>query len=289
MRAQSSPFLGRGLFTGERTSVTLAPAASGGIVFQRRDLPGRPEVAASLARVIASPEAIGLPRGFPLRNTTLKSDEDPQCFVMTVEHVLSALWAMSVTDAIVVVDGPEVPILDGSAHDFAAHLLSDGMGAIGHVDAIVIREPVRVEDGRGGVIEAVPTPDPVPTFTYRLDYGPGAPIEPQEFSWSGNEGLYYSQVAGARTFSLRAEAEAMQKAGLFKDFGPEDLLVVGDDGRPIANAFRFHDEPARHKLLDLIGDLALLQRPIDGVVTATRSGHALTHEFSRAVMERWGE
>jgi UDP-3-O-[3-hydroxymyristoyl] N-acetylglucosamine deacetylase/UDP-3-O-[3-hydroxymyristoyl] N-acetylglucosamine deacetylase/3-hydroxyacyl-[acyl-carrier-protein] dehydratase len=195
---------------------------------------------------------------------------------------------MSVTDAIVVVDGPEVPILDGSAHEFAAYLLADGMGAIGHIDSIVIREAVRVEDGRGGVIEAMPTSDPVPTLTYKLDYGPGAPIEPQEFSWSGNEGLYYSQVAGARTFSLRPEAEAMQNAGLFRDFGPEDLLVVGDDGRPISNAFRYHDEPARHKLLDLIGDLALLHRPIEGVVTATRSGHALTHEFSRMLAERWG-
>lgn len=286
--SQTVAINGRGLFTGEHTSVIIAPASAGGILFQRRDLPGRPSVEAVIANVAKDPAHAGLPKNFPARNTILVSPDDPACVVLTVEHIMSALGALGVTDAIIAVEGPEIPILDGGAADFAANILHIGLGAIGWVEPITLPREVVVEDGRGGKIVGQPTSDPVAEFTYELEYGPGSPIHPQTASWAGDVGVYLGQVAPARTFCLRAEAEAMKAAGLFKDFSPSDLLVFDDDGSPIENAMRFHDEPARHKLLDLIGDLALLGGPLLANVTATRSGHALTHAFCRAVLEARG-
>ena len=287
--SQTVSINGRGLFTGEHTSVIIAPASAGGIRFQRRDLPGRPEVDALIANVAKDPAEAGLPAGFPARNTILVNRDEPGCSVLTVEHVLSALWALGVTDAIVAVDGPEVPIMDGGASEFVANMLHVGLGNIGWVDPIELTREIAVEDGKGGRIVGRPTSDPVPEFIYELDYGANAPIPPQAASWSGDTGAYVSQVGPARTFCLQAEAEAMRRMGLFKDFTPEDMLVIDDKGSAIDNAFRYHDEPARHKLLDLIGDLALAGVPIHGQITATRSGHALTHAFCRellAVSER---
>lgn len=283
LASQTITLRGRGLFSGVMTSVVIAPAPRGGIVFHRFDLPGRPSVRASLENVISKPEAIGLPADFPLRNTTLLSSDDPPCWVMTVEHILSALAALDVYDAIIAVDGPEVPILDGSAADFLQNMLHVGLGNIGWTEPITIDRELTVEDGKGGRITCRPTTDPVSTFTYQLDYGAGAAILPQEASWSGDTGIYLGQVAPARTFCLEKEAQAMRAAGMFRDFSPSDLLVFDSNGSPIDNALRYHDEPARHKLLDLIGDLALLGRPILGEITATRSGHALTHELSRMI------
>jgi UDP-3-O-acyl-N-acetylglucosamine deacetylase len=123
-------------------------------------------------------------------------------------------------------------------------------------------------------------------YRYELDYGAGAPIVAQAAEWDSGEGdsaeTYAREVAPARTFCLESEARAMQAAGLFKGLSPRDLLVIGERG-PIENQYRFENEPARHKLLDLIGDLALAGRPLVGEVVATRAGHALNHEMAVAL------
>ncbi|MFZ4573237.1 MAG: UDP-3-O-acyl-N-acetylglucosamine deacetylase [Phycisphaerales bacterium] len=283
--AQTVPLAGRGLFSGEHTSAIVAPASSGGIRFQRRDLPGRPTVEARIENVARTPAQAGLPEGFPARSTILVSQEDPACTVMTVEHVMSALTALGVTDAIIAVDGPEIPILDGGASDFVTFMLGVGLGNIGWVEPIVVTREIVVEDGTGGRITASPTDEQVSEFNYFLDYGTTSPIHAQSASWSGDTGVYVGQVAPARTFCLKAEAEAMKRMGLFKDFEPSDLLVIDDDGTPIDNAMRYHDEPARHKLLDLIGDLGLAGAPLLARITAERSGHALNHALVRAVLD----
>jgi UDP-3-O-acyl-N-acetylglucosamine deacetylase len=150
--SQTVSINGRGLFTGEHTSVIIAPASAGGIRFQRRDLPGRPEVDALIANVAKDPTEAGLPAGFPARNTILVNRDEPGCSVLTVEHVLSALWALGVTDAIVAVDGPEVPIMDGGASEFVTNMLHVGLGNIGWVDPIELTREIAVEDGKGGRI-----------------------------------------------------------------------------------------------------------------------------------------
>jgi UDP-3-O-acyl-N-acetylglucosamine deacetylase len=287
--AQTAPISGRGLFSGTESTIIIAPAARGGIVFRRRDLSGQPEVSATVNNLVTDPTEIGLPRGFPARNTMLCDPQEKSCFIMTVEHVMSALAGIGVTDAVVVIDGIEVPILDGGAAAFAEHVLHCGLGAVGFVEPMIIDREFVVEDGRGGKIVAQPTTEACSQFVYELDYGPGAPIEAHRAEWFGDPGVYYGQIAPARTFCLESEANAMRQAGMFEHFTPSDLLVIGDNGVPLDNAFRFHDEPARHKLLDLIGDLALIGRPISGVVHASKSGHALTHRLSRALLSAYGE
>jgi UDP-3-O-acyl-N-acetylglucosamine deacetylase len=98
----------------------------------------------------------------------------------------------------------------------------------------------------------------------------------------GDAKAYIGQVAPARTFSTLAEAQAMRQMGMFAQFTPKDLLVIGPDG-PVDNALRYPDEPARHKVLDMVGDLSLCGRAIIGRVVATRSGHWLNHEMARAL------
>ena len=223
----------------------------------------------------------------PPRNTTLMLGVAGGPVAATVEHVLSALAGMGAWDACIVLEGDEVPIDDGSALAFVALARGVGRGLSAHAarpDPIVLRERVEVRDANGAWIVGEPL-DGV-EYAYELDYGPGAPIAPSRAVWRGDAGAYEREIAPARTFSLRAEAEAARAAGLFAHLTPAEMVVVGDDGLPMANAWRMEHEPATHKLLDLIGDLALLGRPLHARVTAHKSGHAMTHEFCRRVAGR---
>ncbi len=229
----------------------------------------------------------------PPRNTTLVLGVTGSPVAATVEHVLSALAGMGVWDACIVLEGDEVPIDDGSALAFvelASHLKRAGLGGMGAADAdpIVLRERVEVRDASGGSGGSgawiVGEPLDGVEYAYELDYGPGAPIAASKAVWRGDSEEYAREIAPARTFSLRGEAEAARAAGLFAHLTPAEMVVVGDDGLPMANAWRMENEPSKHKLLDLIGDLALLGRPLHAKVTAHRSGHAMTHEFCRRVL-----
>jgi UDP-3-O-acyl-N-acetylglucosamine deacetylase len=177
-------------------------------------------------------------------------------------------------------DGPEVPIDDGSAKAFVAML--SGLDRGEDVEPIIPSREIVVIEGASS-IRITPRRERGLRYTYVLDYGPDSPIKPQEATWEGDPREYELEIAPARTFSLVHEVQYAQKFGLFSRFTPRELLVVGADGQPIENAWRFANEPARHKLLDLIGDLALLGRPLQAEVVATRSGHALTHRASREV------
>jgi UDP-3-O-acyl-N-acetylglucosamine deacetylase len=210
--------------------------------------------------------------------------------VQTVEHVMSALAGLGVTDALVEVTGPEIPIGDGSARPFVETISGAGLAAPtldGAEEPVRIEEPVVIGDA-AAKIEALPSSDGRIglELTYRLEYPPGAPIPPQEasiFIPLGEPAAGYgAEVSGARTFCLAQEAEMMRKAGMFAHLSPKDMLVIGPAG-PIDNAYRFPNEPARHKLLDLVGDLALCGRPVIGRVVATRTGHAHNHAMARAL------
>jgi len=277
--ARDASVSGVGLFTAAPAHCTIRPAEPGsGVSFRRLDAPDTPPfpaLRASLSDVPVHPAF----RAIDPRCTTLGP---PGAEVATAEHLLSALAGLGVTDALVEVRGPELPILDGSAAPFVRAILDAGLRDADPPPApITLRAPVVVED-RGATITA----EPADAFSasYALDYGPGAPIPPQRAAWSGNPAAYAEQIAPARTFCLRAEAEAMRAAGLFAHLTTRDMLVLDASG-PIDNALRFPDEPARHKLLDLIGDLALLGRPLLARVHAGRSGHALTHRLTAAILE----
>ncbi len=270
---------GVGLFTAAAARCTIRPSGPGtGVLLRRSDVPGAPPFPAALASLSDRPVHPAF-RAIDPRCTTLGP---AHAGVSTVEHVLSALAGLGVTDALVEVSGPELPILDGSAAPFVGAILDAGLHEIAPPSApIRLRAPVVVEAG-GATIAA----EPADAFSasYSLDYGPGSPVPAQRAEWSGDPSAYAAEIAPARTFCLRAEAEAMRAAGLFAHLTPRDMLVL-DAAGPIDNTLRFPDEPARHKLLDLIGDLALLGRPLLARVRAERSGHALTHRLTGAILD----
>jgi len=274
------PFQGRGLFGAQPARLALRRGpVGGGLVFAL----GRARLPASVDRVTTDTSWAGLPRGVPVRNTTLASSDGVHV-VATVEHVLSALAGAGIWDAVIEIDGPETPILDGSAADFARALGAAGWCGTADATPLRLAGPIEVRDASGATITATPR-ERGGSFTYHLNYGPASPLRPQTASWrQGDVAEYLARVAPARTFSLEAEAAAARAAGLFAHLTPRDMLVIGPDGLPVDNAFRFPDEPARHKLLDLIGDLALLGRPLAADVIATRSGHTLAHAFCRAAL-----
>jgi len=283
------PLHGVGLFTGKRCSVTIRPSGDGGAggVLFRRLLPGgHVDIPALLRHVTSDTAWSGLPKGVPVRNTTLAASPaaiTTGACVATVEHLLSALAGLGVADALIEVEGPEVPILDGSALGFVEALKPTVSPGHGSGPTIVIRHEATVTDPSGAYIRA--SPGIGCSMTYRLDYGAGSPLPAQQATWDGSAEGFVHGIAPARTFSLLHEARAAQEMGLFKHLTPREMLVIGSDGRPVENTLRFSDEPARHKLLDLIGDLSLLGGRIEGKVVAYRSGHALAHELGRAILE----
>ncbi len=274
--AQSASLSGCGLFSGQPASLTIAPGSAGcGIVFDIAQL----RIPATIDALSHRPVHPAFSQLKP-RCTTLGSGDHS---VATIEHIMSALAGLGITDAIIHVESqsehPEIPIFDGSSKPMVDAILAAGLRTLdGSVEPIILSQPIRVGDGNASIVIE---PSSSASYTYNLDY-PGTSIAAASVTWSGDRDEYIEHVAPARTFSLQHEAQAMQSAGLFSHLSPSDMLVIGPDG-PIDNAYRLPDECARHKLLDLIGDLALVGAPLIARVIATRSGHALAHEAALAI------
>ncbi len=262
---------GVGLFTGQRAVATLKPGPVGqGIVFVRTDLPGAPSIPATVEHLVDRP-----------RRTTIRKGD---AIVETVEHLLSALAGMQVDNAVVEIEGVEVPAVDGSAAPFV-----EAIARVGTVEQelprrpIVVREPLALREGDATIV-ALPSGGGTADFIYDLDYGPEAPLPRQAHAFLLDPERFATQIAPARTYALHEEARLMQQRGMCAHLTTRDMLVIGENG-PIDNSFRFDDEPVRHKVLDLIGDLALTGRPIVAKIVACRSGHALNHRLARALVE----
>jgi UDP-3-O-acyl-N-acetylglucosamine deacetylase len=288
---------GPGLFNAAAMHLRVATPASprgadrgAGLCFRRTDAPGQPVIPALAQRVVQRP-----------RRTVLAPDAAHAAEglpIETVEHLLSAAAGVGLTDAELLVAGAEVPMLDGSALPFASALLDAGL-VEPRADAGLAPPPVRLraevrleEPGPGGsgppvFVVAQPWHEPELVLTYNLDYGPGSPIPPQSFTWvhrwaAPDAAGYLREVAPARTFATAAEADRFRAQGLFAHLRPGDALVIDHSG-PVGTSLRFPDEPARHKVLDMLGDLALAGRPIFARVTATRAGHALNQRLAAAL------
>lgn len=264
---------GRGLFCGKEAQVTFQPAPENhGIVFVRTDM--------RQGRIPATVDHV-VPRA---RRTALRSGD---ATVDTCEHCLSAVAGHRVDNLLIEIDGPELPALDGSAMPYFEAL--DGAGIVS-TDAerkyLVVREPVSIERD-GAVIAAVPCDQPHMQVLYELDYGPNNPLGRQLRTFDFSNGDYQHEIAPARTFVLREEAEQLRQSGLGAHLSPRDVLVIGENGPMEGNDFRFPDEPVRHKMLDLIGDLYLLGAPIQGRIIAYKSGHALNHALARELIGQW--
>ncbi|HEY4255560.1 MAG TPA: UDP-3-O-acyl-N-acetylglucosamine deacetylase [Chlamydiales bacterium] len=266
-------YAGLGLFTGAQCAIRLVPSTvHRGIVFRRVDLPGKPEVPARLEFVVQA-----------IRSTRLlKGDAS----VQTVEHLLSALQGLGVDNVDVEVQGPEVPMSDGSAKEFVRMIEEAGIQTLDAPRKIIrIEQPIYWSEGN---VHLIALPAPASRFSYTLHYPHSPLIRSQYHSCLLNGSLYKADIAECRTFTLYEEIAPMIEQGLLKGGGLENGLVI--QGNLVLNpgGLRFSDEPARHKILDLIGDLALLGAPIEGHVIAVCSGHASNTAFAREIQKRRG-
>ena len=259
---------GVGLHSGRRTLLRLVPAAAGtGIVFRRIDLPGAPEVPALWDRAVESPLC-----------TTLVEDG---VTVSTVEHLMAALAGMSIDDVVVEIDGPEVPIMDGSAAPFVFLIECAGAAELAAPRrAIRVLKEVRVGDGRAW---AVLRPGPVSSFSFEIDF-PHPVIAQQSFGVTLHNGTFKNQLSRARTFGFLHEVDKLRALGLARGGSLENAIVVAEDGILNEEGLRYQDEFVRHKIVDSIGDLYLAGGPIIGRFEGYRSSHALSARLLRTLM-----
>ena len=282
---------GVGLHTGETVCVRVLPAAVGqGRYFVRVDKPGAPQVAAQIASV---------------RQTMLSTElAQGDAVVRTVEHLLAALAGMGVANARIEIDGPEVPLLDGSAQEWVAAIAQAGLAAQTEPCATSsLAEPLWIRDG-DAFVAALPSSEL--RFTYGIDFELSA-IGNQWHSWSPTEGsptegsptegsptggappeagdetsTFASAIAPARTFGLAHQIDALRDRGLIKGGTLDNALVCGSEGW-LNPPLRFLNEPVRHKLLDLIGDLSLLGHFPTAHFLAYKASHHLHTQLAQAI------
>lgn len=281
--ARAVRFEGPALFTGLDAALSIHPATDAharGLILRVRGS----DTLLTIDRLTTAPIHPAFASLKP-RCTSVRTGRDDIPAVGTVEHILAALAGLGVTDAVLETESPEIPILDGSAAPFVRAILDAGLVDLPNaLRPVTLTDSIEIRDG-----DALLTAEPADRidYTYRLDYGPASDIPPATARWLGDPHDFAVSIAPARTFSTLAEANHMKSLGLFARFTPADLPVIGPDG-PIENTWRFPDECARHKLLDLIGDLALLGRPLIARVRAHKTGHAQTHALVRAIIEQEG-
>lgn len=284
-------FKGKGLHTGVDVTMTIQPAeANHGIVFKRLDLPGEPTVEALSENVTDT-----------ARGTTIEKKGVKVC---TIEHVMSALWNCGVDNALVEVDAPEVPIMDGSAKEYARSI-----DRVGLEEQEAERKYYEVSEKvvytipeKGVKIEIYPDDDF--SVSVHIDYN--SRVLGNQYATYGPGDSFTEQVAPCRTFVFLHELEPLLKLNLIKGGDLDNAIVIVEGKVPDAEIkrlegvfnkknikvtggylnnleLRFHNEPARHKLLDILGDFALLGMRIKGKVIATRPGHFANTETVKMI------
>jgi UDP-3-O-[3-hydroxymyristoyl] N-acetylglucosamine deacetylase/3-hydroxyacyl-[acyl-carrier-protein] dehydratase len=290
--------VGIGLHTGEKVNLEICPAPDNhGYKFQRVDLEGEPTIKADCDLVVATD-----------RGTTL---EYKGARVYTTEHILAALYGCQVDNALIKLDGPEVPIMDGSSMVFV-----EAFEKVGYVDQnaerdyFVLTENIPWEDTEKG-IEFLAVPDTNYRITVMVDYK--SPVLGTQHASMYNIEQFNSEIAACRTFVFLRELEFLAKNNLIKGgdldnaivlverldvsqeeldrlaklLGKEDLKIT-IDGIGVLNStkLKFENEPARHKLLDIVGDLALVGRPIKAHILGARPGHSGNVRFAKVLKEQ---
>ena len=289
---------GIGLHTGEKVNLTINPAPENhGYVFQRVDLDGKPLVKADVDNVVTTN-----------RGTTLEVND---VRIYTTEHVLAAIYGSEIDNALIQVDGPEMPIMDGSSKLFV-----DALEKVGRTeqnaerDYFTLKENIYFEDEQGySEILAVPTPGKEFRITVMVDYN--SPVLGTQHASMYHLGEFKKEIASCRTFVFLKEIEQLAKNNLIKGGDLDNAIVLVEkerteeeyrkiaklvgkedldikvEGIGVLNTVKlqFENEPARHKLLDIVGDLALVGRPIQGHILAARPGHAGNTSFGKKLKE----
>lgn len=256
---------GIGLHSGTSTQVTIRPAAAGeGRYFVRVDLPGAPVISAQIEAV----------------NPTMLSTElvNGNAKVRTVEHLLASLVGLGVDNARIEIDGAEVPLLDGSAHEWAVAIADVGLVSQSAQVTRSILEPIWIYEG-DAFVAAIPAP--ALRFSYGIDFELAA-IGNQWHSWSPDRDSFLTEIAPARTFGLAHQIDQLRSSGLIKGGSLENALVCGDDGW-LNPPLRFSNEPVRHKLLDLVGDLSLLGAIPIAHFLAYKASHRLHTQLAQKI------
>jgi len=266
---RSVTFTGVGLHSGAPVTMTVHPAAEDhGICFRRTD------VVIGDAQVPAQWDAV-----VPSRLCTLVANA-AGVSVSTIEHIMAALAGSAIHNALIDIDGPEVPILDGSAAPFVSGFLDAGIVAQGApVRAIRVLKAIEVREG-----EAVARLEPsdMLEIAFQIDFAEAA-IGRQDKVLNMANGAFVRELSDSRTFCRNAEVVAMRERGLALGGTLENAVVFEGDKVLSPGGLRYADEPVRHKMLDALGDLALAGGPILGRYTGIRAGHALTNRLLRAL------
>jgi UDP-3-O-[3-hydroxymyristoyl] N-acetylglucosamine deacetylase len=256
---------GVGFLTGATVRLRFVPAPAGtGIVFVRTDLRPATPIAARVENVTGTQ-----------RRTTLGR---PPNVVGLVEHVLAALAGLRIDNCVIQLNAPEPPGLDGSARGFVDMLRGAGTVLQAARRAVWTVEAPLLVKRQGATLKLYPG-DHQLKISYLVEYGLGSPIGRQMYTQIITPESFANEVAGCRTFILESEAAELRRQGLGARTTAADLLVFGRNG-PIDNRLRYADEPARHKVLDLLGDLSLFGHDLRGHVVAYRSGHPLNVELA---------
>lgn len=257
---------GIALHSGKVVRIEILPAAiNTGIVFKRVDLPGSPSVLAHVSNIQSTD-----------LNTTIAHGDAK---VSTIEHLMAAFAGLGVDNALVKIDGPEVPVMDGSAAPFVDRILVAGIAPQeAQRRYFVVREAFEFQMGDKWIrVE----PSDVTTYEMEIEFKSKA-IGRQSFGFIMDREAFID-VSGSRTFCHVNDVNAMRKAGLALGGSLENAVVVSDDEVLNPEGLRYENEFVRHKLLDCVGDLALLGGPIVGRVVAFKSGHGLHAAFMKAV------
>jgi len=264
--AKEAELSGLGLFAGVPVTLHFKPAPPDtGIVFVRPDSDKLLQVAAVAENV--------LPRE---RRTSLHNGSFS---VDLVEHCLSAAYGLGIDNIIVQTDAFELPGLDGSPEPYAKALLASGIVQQDAARRVFrLTEPIFVSKDSAS-ITALPCDSPDLEVLFEVEYPDIPGLGRQIYSFTADPDRYMAELVGARTFISQAQAQNCQQKGIGRHLTPAEVLVIAQNGKPVGNTLRYPDEVVRHKIADLLGDLALLGRPLQARIVAHRSGHALAHQL----------
>ncbi|MBI5644429.1 MAG: UDP-3-O-acyl-N-acetylglucosamine deacetylase [Deltaproteobacteria bacterium] len=269
-------FSGIGLHTGHEINVKILPAKEDtGIVFIRKDVPSSPFIKAAAENVVATNYATTIgKRGVA---------------VSTIEHLMAAFYGLGVDNAVVEIDGPEVPIMDGSASHFIDMIETSGLKQLESLKKyLVIKEPIKVAD-RDKYVIISPSEDNEFIVDYSIDFAHPF-LTKQSFSGLFSGDVFRDGVGRARTFGFLRDLEMLRKNGLAKGGSLDNAIVISDTEILNEEGLRYPDEFVRHKVLDLMGDISLVGAPVIGQIKAHRSGHELNHRLVQEILkwpDRW--
>lgn len=261
-------YQGIGLHKGKNIDLHLIPSTKGGIIFRRTDLEeGKNEIFLDIKNTF------DLTRGTNLRN-------EFGAAIYTVEHFLSALYILGITDLVVELSDNELPICDGSSHIFVEEIEKIGLEELKEeVEEIVIKEPVYLSKGDKHIV-ALPYDGYKLTYTIKFDH---TFLKTQMLEVEVNLENYKKEISFARTFGFDYEIEYLKKNNLALGGSLDNAIVIKKDGVLNPDGLRYEDEFVRHKMLDIVGDLKVLNRPIKGHIIAIKAGHALDIEFANLI------